>query len=87
MKYDMQAIKSAASGRWPEVLSTLGGIPLDILDGKHHPCPMCGGTDRFRAFDDFEKTGGVFCNQCHADRNGDGISTAEWLLGCDFKRA
>jgi len=42
MKYDMQAIKSAASGRWPEVLSTLGGIPLDILDGKHHPCPMCG---------------------------------------------
>ena len=82
-------IKAAAAGRWLEIIPALGGIPAEVLDGKHHPCPRCpdGGTDRFRAFDDFQETGGTYCNQCHAEKNSDGISTLQWALGIDFKAA
>ena len=72
--YDVEALKDAARGRWPEILSALAGVPRDSLDGKHHACPWCGGEDRFRAFNDFEETGGVICNQCHSSENGDGIA-------------
>ena len=87
MTMDVATIKQAAAGRWPEILTTLGGIPAEVLDGQHHPCPKCGGTDRFRAFDDFQETGGVYCNQCDAENNGDGISTLQWVNGIDFKSA
>jgi putative DNA primase/helicase len=40
----------AARGRWREILPPLG-IPLKFLNGKHQPCPACGGRDRAR-FDD-----------------------------------
>lgn len=82
---DVQAIKDAASGRWVEILSTLGGISADILDGRHHPCPRCGGTDRFRMVD--QDAGALFCNQCHNHNNGDGISGMQWLTGQDFTAA
>ena len=48
---DVEALKGQAAGRWRELLSTLGGVPADVLDGKNHPCPRCGGTDRFRMID------------------------------------
>ena len=83
----VSAIKNAARGRWPEILPALAGISPHILDGKHYPCFRCGGTDRFRAFDDFQETGGVYCNQCHAEQNSDGISTLQWAAGIDFKAA
>ena len=51
---DVEALKRQAAGRWPELLSTLGGVSADILDGKNHPCPKCGGTDRFR----YDRPGG-----------------------------
>ncbi len=82
--HEAAAIKQSASGRWPEVISRLGGIPAEILDGRHHPCPKCGGTDRFRALDDFEQSGALFCNQCFAKANGDGIAALQWLCGWDF---
>lgn len=39
-------VKLAARGRWLEILAA-AGIPTEILDGKHHPCPKagCGGID------------------------------------------
>jgi phage/plasmid primase-like uncharacterized protein len=85
---DVPAIKQAARGRWLEIILALTSIPAERLDSKQHgPCPMCGGTDRFRVFDDFQETGGTYCNQCHAEKNGDGISTLEWACGIDFKAA
>ena len=48
---DVEALKQRAAARWPEVLSALGGVPADVLDGKNHPCPKCGGKDRFRMID------------------------------------
>lgn len=80
---DIAAIKSAATGRWPGILSTLGGVDSSILDGKHHPCPKCGGTDRFRLLD--RDTGALFCNACFDKKCGDGIAALGWLTGQDFK--
>lgn len=78
-------VKRAASGRWQEILPGLSGfVSPDHLDGRHHPCPKCGGRDRFRALDTFDDDGAVFCNQCFSEGNGDGLAAAMWLLHCDF---
>ena len=79
---DVTTLKQQADGRWPELLSTLGGISADTLDGKHHPCPKCSGVDRFRAID--IEVGALFCNQCFAEKNGDGIAALVWLTGKTF---
>lgn len=66
-KYATKAeINAAAHGRWREILEACG-IPSDILDKKHHPCPSCGGTDRFRFTDGSGSSRGSgvwICNQC-----------------------
>ena len=86
-KYDKEAVRQAAAGRWREILSSIGSVPLESLDCKHHACPKCGGEDRFRAFDDFDQSGGVICNQCHDKKNSDGFSSIAWLCGCKFTEA
>jgi hypothetical protein len=81
-RFDVAAVKQAARDRWPEILSALGGISKDILDGKHHPCPKCGGIDRFRLID--AQDGACLCNQCFDKKNGDGIAALGWLSGQGF---
>ena len=78
-------LKGHAAGQWRNILIDLG-MPPESLDGKHHSCPKCGGVDRFRAFDDLDTSGGVFCNQCLNDE-GDGFATIMWWLECDFLTA
>ncbi|MEK9646438.1 MAG: AAA family ATPase [Alphaproteobacteria bacterium] len=48
-------------GNWRAVLSS-HGIDERLLDGRHHPCPGCGGKDRFR-FDDEAGRGTWICGQ------------------------
>jgi putative DNA primase/helicase len=57
--------KERARGRWREILPALG-IGDDFLTGRNCPCPICGGTDRFRFIDRRGKDGdGMWvCNQC-----------------------
>jgi len=82
-RYDKDLVKQYASGRWGETLSTLAGIDRDLMDPKRHfPCPKCGGTDRFRVFDDFEETGGCLCNKCGKFANG--FDTLMWMKGLKF---
>ncbi len=82
---DVETVKAAARGRWPEILTTVGGFDPAILDGQHHPCPKCGGNDRFRMIS--EDDGAVFCNQCFSEKNGDGIAAIQWNLGIPFPDA
>ncbi len=84
---DAKGIRSAAAGKWREILPAVTGIDRGLLDGKHYPCPKCGGKDRFRAFDDVTETGGTICNQCFNKENGDGFSAIMWLTGCSFPEA
>jgi len=69
---DKDEVKAAASGRWLEVLNVVAGIDAALLDGRNHPCPSCGGTDRFRMID--ADAGAVLCNVCFAKGNGDGFA-------------
>jgi P4 family phage/plasmid primase-like protien len=85
-RYDKDMVVRAASGRWPEIISTLGGVVSDTLDGGHHPCPKCGGKDRFR-FSNRDGRGSVICGQCFKSGSGDGIDAVEWLCGWDFPQA
>lgn len=80
----IERVKEAARGRWLDLL-TDAGLPREALDGRHHPCPVCGGTDRFRLIDEAE--GAVLCNQCFHERNGDGIAAVAWYRHIEFKEA
>jgi P4 family phage/plasmid primase-like protien len=86
--YDVEEVRGAAQGLWPDVVSALTGVERDSLNPRRHgPCPKCGGTDRFRAMDDFAQTGGLLCNQCFSEKNGDGFAALMWLNGVNFQDA
>lgn len=78
---DKEVVRNAANGQWQSILAEFGANPLH-LNGKHHPCPSCGGTDRFR-FDNKDGRGTYLCNQCGS---GDGFSLAGKLLGKNTAR-
>jgi putative DNA primase/helicase len=77
-------IHEIAQGRWPGILASLG-VPLKHLDGNHHPCPLCGGTDRWR-FDAklYKGRGGCICNQCGPKTGPDMVMS---LKGVEFAEA
>jgi len=74
--------KELFRNRWKGILPHFG-LNLKLLNGKHGPCPFCGGTDRFR-FTDYRGLGDWICNQCGA---GDGFEFVKRALGRDFKEA
>ena len=78
-RFSYSGLFTAASGRIVEILERVGGIPSELLDGKHHPCPKCRGTDRFRLI--HIEDGAVLCNQCFATENGNFISAVAWMRG------
>jgi putative DNA primase/helicase len=61
----------AAKGKWRGILLSLG-IPESALKDRHGPCPLCGGSDRFR-WDNAGGRGTYICGQCGA---GDGMKLA-----------
>lgn len=86
MRLDAEEIKRQAAGRWVQILQSVCRLTDNQLNPRVHcPCPQCGGTDRFRALDDVAETGGLFCNQCFSERNGDGFAAIQWLNGCTFQ--
>lgn len=86
-KYELEVVRSSAAGRWVQILSQLGGIPEDIMDGskKEHPCPKCGGNTRFRMVD--VQAGALLCSHCFSTKNGDGFAALAWATGCSFPEA
>jgi putative DNA primase/helicase len=73
-------LRDICRGRWRGLLPTFG-VADTFLTGRHGPCPLCGGKDRFR-FDDKDGRGTWICSQCGA---GDGIALAMRAGGLDFK--
>lgn len=68
-------IKERSVGRWHGILPQLG-LQSSFLSGRHGPCPLCGGKDRWR-FDNKEGRGTWYCTRCGA---GDGFKLAGLLL-------
>lgn len=79
-------IGTRANGRWKEILPAIG-VSADHLTGKHGPCPVCGGKDRFR-FDDKGGAGTWFCSQSHGtdSSNARGSAGNGFALVMDIKR-
>jgi putative DNA primase/helicase len=86
----MTKVSDLARGHWPSILGALAGLSIDQLTDKHQPCPLCGGTDRYR-FDDQDGSGSWFCNQCGGPQQSGGGGTGMELLmrrtGWQFKEA
>lgn len=79
---DTPHARDLARGCWSGILAALG-FDERALSGKHGPCPICGGKDRFR-FDDKEGRGTWFCSKCRA---GDGFTLLMRKRGIDFRAA
>lgn len=77
-----EPLQERARGRWHGILPSLG-VPAAFLNGRHQPCPICGGRDRAR-FDDKDGDGTFICGQCGA---GNGISLVMRINGWDFRTA
>ncbi len=75
-KIDLDKLKQDAQGRWPGIFEH---FRINVGDGSHQPCPICGGLDRFRY--DGEGDGGYICGQCGA---GDGFSLIKKVNGWSF---
>src|SRR5579872_2900717 len=75
-------IHEASRGRWRGVLMALG-MDTKYLTGKHGPCPICGGKDRWR-WDDKGGDGTFFCTHCQA---GNGVDLVMRWKGVDFGEA
>ncbi len=67
-------------GRWHQVIPFFG-IDSKYLTGKHVPCPMCGGKDRYR-FDNMGGRGTYFCSGCGS---GDAMQLLTKFTGRTFK--
>lgn len=72
VSYDAKTVKAKAEGKWEQIASTLAPDLKSALDANHThvPCPIHGGTDGFRLFPHFGKTGQAICNTCGAFTNG-----------------
>ena len=68
-----EQVRSRACGRWQDILGHLDyHVSSDAKE--HNPCPICGGSDRFR-FDDKYGTGSFICSQGTGEPiAGDGLS-------------
>lgn len=77
-----ERLQDRTQGRWKELLP-LVGVETRFLSGRHGPCPLCGGKDRFR-FDDKESRGTWFCSHCGA---GTGVDLVMKLKGLSFIEA
>ena len=74
-------VKKRSVGRWTAIFRALGIRVRE--DGKHGPCPVCGGVDRHR-YDDRDGRGTSICNQCGAF---DGFLLVQKVLGVNFPDA
>ncbi|QGF21249.1 DNA primase [Citrobacter phage HCF1] len=71
--YQKEEVIPRMRGMWATALMKLCNIPQLTFNGKHQPCPYCGGKDRFRWTDKINEKGdgGNICNQCGNDSGSD----------------
>lgn len=71
-------IRKQAVGRWLEILPDLAPQLKPAIEkvGDHVACPVHGGKDGFRFFQNAEETGGGICNTCGSFP--DGLKVLRW---------
>lgn len=80
-------VRSSASEKWADLLSELAPGLTDAISaqGDHVPCPIHGGSNGFRLFNDFDLSGGGVCNTCGAFPNG--IALLAWANSLAYQDA
>jgi len=83
----LPSTKERARGLWRSILPRLG-VDARFLTGHNCPCPICGGTDRFRFIDHkgHDGDGMWVCNQC-TPRARPAIDLVMKFTGLPFKDA
>jgi P4 family phage/plasmid primase-like protien len=78
--FDKDNFKKQFHGRCAEIGLALAPHCRKMIERrpKNGPCPKCKGKDRARCFNDFDDTGGVFCNQCGQKGCSDLIGFLSW---------
>ena len=86
-RIDVAALKAHCRGNWLSILPGIDGRLTDAAarPGQHGPCPVHGGRDGFRLYDDAAETGGGVSNR--DGQFADGIALTVWLTGCTFTEA
>lgn len=81
---DVTTIREAARGHWDAIFCALAPTLKAAMQhpGKHVPCPVHGGKDGFRLFEDYREAGSCVCNTCGNFR--DGFAALQWLHGWSF---
>lgn len=84
-RLDADTVRQEARGRWLYILPALAPALAEACSrpGKHVPCPVHGGKDGFRLFEDASDTGGGICNTCGP--RSDGFALLEWITGKPFR--
>jgi putative DNA primase/helicase len=77
-----EEIHARIGSKWPDVLERLG-VDRRFLTGRHGPCPICDGTDRFR-FDNKWGRGSWYCSNC---KSNDAFALLMGIRGWDFATA
>lgn len=82
-----ETVKARARGQWPGILAALAPELAPALQrpGKHVACPVHGGKDGFRLFEDAPESGGAICNTCGSFP--DGFALLGWLRRQDARAA
>lgn len=83
-RVDVKALKERVGSDWLSLLQDLAPELEEACEEipEHVACPMHGGQDGFRFFDDAEETGGGVCNTCGPF--SDGIKLLMELKGWTF---
>jgi len=80
MKNDIKNdTRASAVGKWRAILTHFGFTEKE-LSGKHGPCPLCEGSDRFR-YTDYKDGGEYFCSGCGP---GSGFDLLMGKMNWDF---
>ena len=71
--------------QWENIIRYLSPELANAINNRpnHVPCPMHGGQDGLRCFDDFDETGGMICNTCGPFPNG--YLVLAWVLDLPTK--
>ncbi|PVZ89997.1 hypothetical protein C9426_01035 [Serratia sp. S1B] len=79
MALTFDQVRDAAQNNWKDLIFPAFAITVPGKKTQHGPCPICGGTDRFRC-DDKQGKGTFICSQCGA---GDGFELIVKARGID----
>lgn len=81
---DVTTVREAARGHWDAIFCALAPTFKVAMQrpGKHVPCPVHGGKDGFRLFEDYREAGSCVCNTCGNFR--DGFAALQWLHDWSF---